>query len=134
LDVERCESWLRLPTRKLTSVDEVRDADAGEVVDEDSYRVSLNLAQVKRTGCYYWPCGYGAVEVDMTHGYEVCPADVLAAVALACNLARRDPTVKAVSIDDFSVTRNSDAIRGTLQADLGRTYVLEDSLYGIGIA
>jgi hypothetical protein len=133
LDVERRESWLRLPTRKLASVDEVRDPDSGDAIDADTYRTSLLLAQVKRSGCY-WPCGYAAVEVDMTHGYTTCPASVLAVVALACNLAKRDPTVREVAIDDFSVTRNTDATQAALKAALGITYVLDDSLYGIGIA
>lgn len=133
LDVQDRESWLRLPTRKLVSVDEIRDADDSEVIDSDTYRVSLSLAQVKRSG-FYWPCGYGRVEVDMTHGYEHCPEDLLATVALACTLVRRDVTVRSVSIDDFSVTRNNDAVQAAIKASLDSTYVLDESLYGLGVA
>lgn len=134
LDVERCESWLRLPTRHLVSVDEIRDASDDSVIDASTYGVSKSLAQVKRTGLRYWPSGYGAVEADMTHGYESCPPDVMRAVVSAIAMAKRDPTVKTVSIDDFSVTRNTDAIQSAVKVELGSGYVLEDSIYGIGIA
>ena len=134
IDVTRCESWLRLPTRRLTSVDEIRDASDDTVIDDATYGVSKKLAQVKRTGCRYWPSGYGAVEVDMTHGYEECPADVERAVVLAIAMAKRDPTVKSVAIDDFSVTRNTEAIQAAVKVELGSDYVLDDSLYGLGIA
>ena len=132
LDVAAYDSWLRLPTRKLVSVDEVRDVDADEVIEDTGYRVSLNLAQVKRSG-YYWPCGYGAVEVDMTHGYESCPADVLPVIALAVALGKRDPTVSEVRLDDYSVRRNTEMLRAALAAELGE-YALDEALLSIGIA
>src|SRR5687768_6144896 len=66
LDVTHCDSWLRLPTLALASVDAVRDTDTDTVIAADRYRVSRSLAQVrKRSG--YWPAGYGRVEVDITH-------------------------------------------------------------------
>lgn len=131
LDVACADTRLRLPTRHLVSVDEIRDADTDDVIAADTYRVSHALAQVKRsTG---WSSGFEAVEVDMTHGYETCPDDVLAVIVSAINLARRDPTVRSVSLDDFSTSFTPSPLRDSLRQLLG-DYALKDSLYGLGIA
>ena len=131
LDVACIESRLRLPTRLLVSLDEVRDGETGDVIAADTYRVSHALAQARRSAG--WPSGYEAVEVDMTHGYEETPADVLAVVAQAVALARRDPTIQSVSLDDFATRYYNDAIIDTLRISLD-DYALDDSLYGLGIA
>lgn len=132
LDVARYDRWLRLPTRKLLAVTQVRNADTGEVLDPASYRVSLDRAQIKRRT--WWPDGYEAVEVDMSHGHTVCPPDVLAVIAQACMLSRRDPTVTSVSIDDFSTRYASGPVAAALTASLG-DYALASSVgYGLGIA
>ena len=131
LDVVCDETRLRLPTRNLVSVAAIRNADTGEVIATDTYRVSHALAQVKRrTG---WPEGFEAVEVDMTHGYAATPADVLSVIATAVSLARRDPTVQQVRLDDFSTSYRTDAMQNALRTLLG-DYALDDSLYGLGVA
>lgn len=131
LDIVCAERRLRLPTRKLVAVAEIRDADTDEVVVADTYRVSHALAQVKRSS--WWTSGFETVEVDMTHGYETTPADVLAVVANAVGLARRDPTVQRVSLDDFATSYNTEATRSAIAAQLG-DYALDDTLYGLGVA
>lgn len=100
LDVVCRESRLRLPTRKLLAVTAIRDADTDAVIAASLYRVSLNLGQVMRKSGY-WPAGFGRVEVDMSHGYDACPADLYAVVAEAAALARRGQSIRSVQIDDF---------------------------------
>lgn len=133
LDVTPCDRWLRLPTGRLVEVSAVRDADSAETVDPSTYRVSRNLGQVKRSEP--WPAGYERVEVDMVHGYAETPADLFPVIAQAINLGRRDPTVRATSIDDYSVTYSAGTASTTALAGLLGSYALDDAaLYGIGIA
>lgn len=82
-DVGRCQSRLVLPTRKLVSVDEIRVN--GDVVT--GYEVSTRLAQVVKTSGF-WKRGFGTVEVDMTHGYEEVPADLLPVIAATATSQR----------------------------------------------
>lgn len=94
-DVAYQQYRLVLPTRKLVSVDEVRIG--ADVVDPANYQVSTNLAQiVKSSG--YWPSGYGAVEVDITHGYTAVPPDLLPVIAETATsqrlLAVRAPVIE----------------------------------------
>lgn len=131
LDVACAELRLRLPTRKLVSVDEIRNADTDAVVADTTYRVSHALAQVKRST--WWPSGFESVEVDMVHGYEECPADVLAIIASAIVLARRDVAVQRVSLDDFSTAFSTEATQSAIRTQLG-DYALQDTLYGLGVA
>lgn len=134
LDVTCYDRWLRLPTRQLVSVTAVRNADTAEVVDPASYRVSRKLAQVKRDR--YWPSGYEAIEVDMTHGYAETPADLFPVIAEAANLARRDQSIRSVQIDDFQqqfFAGGSAAATGTSQT-LARYSLTGSALYGLGIA
>lgn len=99
LDVNWPTRWLALPTRKLVSVTEVRDADTGEVVDPVHYRVSHDLATLRLR--YSWPVGYEAVEVDLVHGYDECPPELLPVIAGAVTQQGRDQTIRQVQIDDF---------------------------------
>lgn len=83
LDVVVWERWLRLPTLQLVQVTEVRDVldpVNPAVIDPSSYRVSHKLAQIKHS-CGFWPAGYEAAAVDMSHGYEECPPDLFAVIA-----------------------------------------------------
>lgn len=103
LDVAPAEPVLRLPTRKLVSVEAVRDADSATLIAATSYRVSRARGRVRRTGGY-WPSGYERVEVDFTHGYDDLPLDLLPIVAQVALLARRDSTIQSVRVDDASVS------------------------------
>lgn len=102
LDVVHAEPVLRLPTRKLVSVEEVRNADTGAAVDAARYRVSRARGRIRRRSGF-WPAGYEAVEVDFTHGYEECPADLKPVVGQYILASRRDSSVRSVRVDDASV-------------------------------
>lgn len=133
LDVTPCDRWLRLPTGSLVGVAAVRDADTAEIVDPSTYRVSRALGQVKRN--QPWPSGYERVEVDLVHGFQETPADLFPIIAQAITLGRRDPTVQATSIDDYSVTYASGSASTKALAALLGDYALDDAaLYGMGIA
>jgi hypothetical protein len=90
-DVPRGETRLRLMTTHLVSIDEVRAS--GVVVDETKYEASEKLSILKhKTGS--WASGYGAVEVDMTHGFEETPKDLLNIIAAVAASGRRDQSVR----------------------------------------
>lgn len=133
LDVVCGERRLRLPTRKLVSVTAVRNADTAAVFDPTTYRISEALALVvKKNG--YWPSGLAAVEVDIGHGYAECPPDLIAVVAEAARLVRREQGIRSVQIDDFQQQFGSSGT-GALGADetLLRYSLLGDPLH-LGIA
>lgn len=88
LDVECGEQWLRLPTMKLVSVDEIRDLYTESVIDDGLYRVSRDSNRVFRRGGY-WPVGVERLEVDFSHGHSVVPADLLPVIAAAVAANRR---------------------------------------------
>lgn len=92
LDVSIMQRRLFLMTTHLVSVDEIRAR--GEVVDPGDYSVSPHLCRVIRNGSGYWPSGYAAVEVDMTHGYETVPRDLLSVIAAIAATSRRDQSVR----------------------------------------
>lgn len=103
LDVDWGEDTLRLPTRKLVSVEAVRDLDRATLIDPARYRVSRTLARVRRRGgC--WPSGFEAVEVDMTHGFEKCPPELVPILGQLSLADRRDRGLRVVSVDDASTT------------------------------
>lgn len=76
--------YLLLPTLNLTAVTEVRD-----VTDEDVAPVVLTGYRTHETarfraGVLDRPAGWptdGVVEVDIVHGFDQCPPDLLSAVA-----------------------------------------------------
>lgn len=123
LDVAPRDSWLRLPTLALRSVSGVRDADDNSVIAVDRYRVSAQLGQVrKRSG--YWPHGYGRIEVDITHGFDEAPAELLAVIAEAASTARRDQSVTQETMGPFSVSLGSGGA-GHLGNPIGTGAILE---------
>lgn len=106
LDVVCAEPTLRLPTRKLVSVEAVRNADTAALIGADRYRVSHERGRIRRRSGF-WPAGYEAVEVDFTHGYTECPAELKAVVAQQIRDTRRDTAVRSVRVDDASVDYSS---------------------------
>lgn len=101
LDTYCGDTSLQLPTRQLVDVTTVTDTDTDAVVDAGRYRVSRARCRIrKKSGA--WPEGYERIEVEMTHGYEACPADLLGVVGQYILGARRDSTVQSVSVDDAS--------------------------------
>lgn len=125
LDVASCDPVLRLPTRHLVSVDEIRNVRAETVIAASSYEVSTNLGRVRR---YAWPTGYGAVEVDMTHGYESCPAELVPIIgtAIVAGRAAAGGDVKQQTAGPFSVTY-TDASMSTGQMDTLERYSIRTS-------
>lgn len=90
-DIKPQQRKLLLPTAYLVKIEEIRAN--GVVVPSASYEASKNLSIVKlKSG--WWPEGYGAVEVDMTHGYEEVPKDLLNIVAAIAATSRRDQSVR----------------------------------------
>lgn len=90
-DIPFRENKLRLPTAYLVKVEEIR-ANGG-VVPSVAYQASKDLSIVKLTNGW-WPQGYGTVEVDMTHGYESVPLDLLNIIAAIAATSRRDQSVR----------------------------------------
>lgn len=90
-DIPFRENKLRLPTAYLVNIEEVRAN--GTAVSASDYEVSKELSIVKlKSG--WWPQGYGTVEVDMTHGYESVPLDLLNIIAAVAATSRRDQNVR----------------------------------------
>ena len=63
-----------LPSLRVVEVTEVRDADTGAVIE--GWRARPNGVLRRRGGV--WPA---VIEVDLTHGYEACPDELLPVVA-----------------------------------------------------
>ena len=70
-----CSRVALLPSLLVVDVTEVRDADTGKVLD--GWRVSRARGVLRRRHGV-WP---EAIEVDLTHGYEKCPAELLPVIA-----------------------------------------------------
>lgn len=116
LDVLPYQRLIRLPTKALSTVDEIRDMttddSGGTVIDPADYSVSTATAKIAKRAYSYWPHGYGAVEVDLHHGYTETPKDLYAVIAEAASLSRRDQTGASYSAGPYSVSFNPAAIAG----------------------
>lgn len=100
---------LVLPTLRMTAVTEVRDVtgDAPEVLT--GWRKSSAGLLYRSSG---WPVGLAAVEVDLTHGHDVCPPELLPVIAARCQWALVDSTVSQQSSGPFSVSVRRDSETG----------------------
>lgn len=128
LDIDHREPTLRLPTKRLVSVDEVRDTDTAAVIDAAHYRVSLKQGDVrKRWG--FWPSGYGRIEVDMTHGYDDVPDDLLPVFAQASVVARRDQTASRLSAGPFNIELGTGEPDGAACDPLSSAAILDRYTY-----
>ncbi len=105
VDVLPYQRILRLPTLALVSVDEIRDMtadpDYGVAIDATTYDVSLSRNKVRRRG--YWPHGYGALQVDISHGYASVPADLLPVISESATRIRRDQTATSMGAGPYNV-------------------------------
>lgn len=86
---------LFLPSRKVTSVVEVRSG--GKTVGGWAL---TGESEAMLEGC--WPAG--VYEVDVVHGYENVPADLLGEIAKACVAFRTDSSLASWSSGPFSAT------------------------------
>lgn len=113
LNVDPRTRALRLPTRLLVSVQQVRNAD-GEVIPATDYDVSPRGRIRLHDG--YWPEGYGAVIVDFTHGYAATPLELMPTVAALALSSRVNPTVEREKAGGFEVVRGLSAIASRMAA------------------
>lgn len=90
-DVPRMSAKLFLPTGKLITIDEV--VAAGDTVSPANYEASTRMSVLRKLSGY-WPIGYDSVRVEMTHGHEECPNDLLPIIAAVAATTRRDQSVR----------------------------------------
>lgn len=98
---------LLLPTLKLVEVTEVRDVREDTPVVLDGWRMSPAGVLVRT--CGGWPCGVQAIEVDVVHGYDSCPPELLPLIAAGCRSQGADSAVKSQTTGPFSVTYRDSA-------------------------
>lgn len=93
---------LMLPTLRPVSVTAVRD------VSDPLLPVVLTGWRLSKSGMLFralgWPIGFGTVEVDLTHGHDYVPSDLLAVVAERCQALSVNGSVAQQSAGPFSVT------------------------------
>jgi hypothetical protein len=94
---------LILPSRRVVSVTEVRDVSGGSPVVLTGYRLAGGSVLYRDSG---WPDGFAVLEVDMVHGFDTVPADLLPIVAARCKQASMDSTVTQESLGGRSVSFN----------------------------
>jgi len=107
--VESGGGWtLILPTLHLTEVRAARDVTSldSDPVVLTGWRNTQTLrfrAGIVSRPLYGWACG--EFELDITHGYDSCPPDLLPAIAAACRALTADSrTVQSQNSGPFSVT------------------------------
>lgn len=94
---------LWLPTRHVVEVTAVRDVSGDTPRELSGWRWSQSGMLSRRGG---FPCGFRAVEVDLKHGYESCPVDLLPVIA-----DRTNRRVMQESLGSRSVTYGVDGDR-----------------------
>ena len=92
-----------LPTRRLVAVHAVRDLTGSAPRDITGYRWSLAGLLSLESG---WPSGFRAVEVEVEHGFDECPPDLLPVLA-----DRTNRRVMQESLGSRSVTYGVDGDR-----------------------
>lgn len=92
---------LRIPTLELAAVTAVRDVSGDSPVALDGWRKSKSGLLERPAG---WPYGFEVIEVDITHGYATCPADLLPAIAAVARAVSMDVAVSQQGTGPYSVT------------------------------
>lgn len=108
--------YLPLPTLDPNAaVTEVRDVRTTEPVVLSSWR---KLAVPMLWRAEGWPDEPGSVQVDMTDGFEQCPADLVALVGSVCAELASGATgvLQTLRIDDYSETYGVGSKSGPAQA------------------
>lgn len=101
-------TYLYLPTRYLTAVSAVRNMTGTTPVVITGFRTSKSGKLSRASG---WPCGFSAVEADITHGYATCPRELLPILAGLCQSSATAPNVSQESVGPFSRSYRSDSDR-----------------------
>lgn len=98
--------FLFLPTLHLSSVTAVRNVTDPNVDPVVVTNWRTEATPRFRAGVleswYGWPCGL--LEVDIVHGHEACPADLLPAVAARCQASQVNQMGGSVRLGSLSVT------------------------------
>ena len=95
---------LTLPSLHVTAVTEVRNVYSA---DSPSEITGFRWAKAGILALYCgWPCGFQSVEVDLTHGYDTVPVELLASLAAACAVGSLTG-VASRSIGPFSESYSS---------------------------
>ena len=110
---------LLLPTRRIAEVLSV--TVDGRVLAADEYLVHAGEGILERLG---WHWGSGKVVVDLIHGYESCPADLLAVVAERARNVKRGGRVKSESLGGRSVSLETSGPGLALGSGVPSRYVL----------
>lgn len=135
LDVRWGETYFRLPTRYLVSVDSVYDTYRSATIDSSHYRTSFELAKVHRRGGCGWPHGIGRLQVAIHHGYSDVPLDLLPVFAEAARASRRDQSATQFGAGPFRVAYGGQTVDTRTVDPLSTAAVLERySLFQIGFA
>lgn len=102
------DPYLVLPTLKLSEVSAVRD-----VTDPDFPVTVTGWAKSRSKAVLYrrrgWPCGFEALEVDLVHGYEECPPELLPVIAERCQVSGVNRSVSQEQSGQEMVTYVSQA-------------------------
>ena len=102
LDVDSPTLTLVLPSKRVTAISAVRDMTGAAPVAITGFAWSRNGLLTLSGG--RWPCGLGAIEVDLTHGYDACPADLLDWAAQLARTAGRDSAIRSESVGSVAYT------------------------------
>lgn len=127
-------SVLRLPTRKMTGLTSVTDTATGEPIlvnpetgwsaagllslGDEGFIPGRSWSSSYRPGFGRFPAGFRAVTVTFSHGYEVCPSDILRYIVsasrsriIAETLVGRSVTFSPGSSDIFAASTTLDKYR-----------------------
>lgn len=113
---------LHLPTMRLVSVSQVRVLVDGLWLVLEGWRVAGSGMLHHPLG---WAYGIGSIEVDMTHGYDDVPADLLPVIAARCQRARVDASVMQRSETVGSRTSSESYNANRLEVETGVAAGLE---------
>lgn len=93
--------WLFLPSLHVTAVTAVRDVSGDTPTTLTGWRLTRAGMLYRAAG---WPYAVAAVEVDLTHGYDACPPELLPAIAARAQSARVNHGTGNVRLGSLSVS------------------------------
>lgn len=91
-----------VPTRRLTSIVEVRDMLPEVPRVLSGWRKNRAGLVTLQPSC--WPEGLEAIEIDATHGYDTCPPALFPLIAELCQMSSTSRAVKQESSGTESAT------------------------------
>lgn len=99
---------LYLKTKLLTNVTAVRDVTNGGSTILTGWTFNRLGRLTRRSG---WPCDGHTLEVDVVHGYEECPVELLGVGATIARGLGDSRLAKQKSLGSASLTYETDAVR-----------------------